>query len=103
MDENGFYRRPLPEGLVPFSSREGRAIFGEARLEGRMEGSACIAEQLHTPADPAFCALGTLVVVLNALATDPARIWQGAWRWFGEEMLDCCRPLDTVKREGITM
>jgi len=99
----GFYRRPLPEGLIPFSSPEGRQVFREALLEGGMEGYFCIAEQLHTQAEPAFCGLGTLVVVLNALAIDPGRLWKGPWRWFGEDMLDCCRPLDTVKREGITM
>lgn len=102
-EESGFYRRPLPEGLISFSSLEGRAIFREALLEGGMEGYFCIAEQLHTQADPAFCGLGTLVVVLNALAIDPGRLWKGPWRWFGEELLDCCRPLDAVKREGITM
>jgi glutathione gamma-glutamylcysteinyltransferase len=68
-----------------------------------MEGYFRIAEQLHTQAEPAFCGLGTLVVVLNALSIDPGRLWKGPWRWFGEELLDCCRPLDTVKREGITM
>ena len=101
--QTGFYRRPLPEGLIPFSSAEGRQVFREALLEGGMEGYFRIAEQLHTQAEPAFCGLGTLVVVLNALSIDPGRLWKGPWRWFGEELLDCCRPLDTVKREGITM
>ncbi len=103
MDDRGFYRRPLPEGLIPFSSSEGRAVFREALLEGGMEGHFSLAEQLHTQAEPAFCGLGTLVVVLNALAIDPGRLWKGPWRWFGEELLDCCRPLDAVKREGVTM
>jgi len=103
LDPGGFYRRPLPEGLIPFSSAEGRQVFREALLEGGMEGYFRIAEQLHTQAEPAFCGLGTLVVVLNALAIDPGRLWKGPWRWFGEELLDCCRPLDAVKREGITM
>jgi glutathione gamma-glutamylcysteinyltransferase len=101
--QTGFYRRPLPQGLIPFSSAEGRQVFREALLEGGMEGYFSIAEQLHTQAEPAFCGLGTLVVVLNALSIDPGRLWKGPWRWFGEELLDCCRPLDTVKREGITM
>lgn len=26
----------------------------------------------------------------------------GPWRWFDENMLDCCEPLDKVKDEGIT-
>lgn len=103
MESTGFYRRPLPEGLIAFSSDEGRQIFREALGEGGMEGYFALAEQLHTQADPAFCGLATLVVVLNALAIDPGRLWRGPWRWYGEELLDCCRPLDAVRREGVTM
>jgi Phytochelatin synthase len=38
------------------------------------------------------------VQVMNALEVDPKRTWKGAWRWFSEDMLDCCRPLEEVKR-----
>ena len=103
MGEASFYRRPLPPDLIALSSAEGREIFKEALAEGGMEGYFPLAEQLHTQADPAFCGLGSLVVVLNALAIDPGRLWRGPWRWFGEEMLDCCSPLDEVRREGITL
>ena len=51
-------------------------------------------------AEPAYCGLGSLVVVLNALRIDPGREWKGPWRWFHEELLDCCKDLDTVKKEG---
>jgi glutathione gamma-glutamylcysteinyltransferase len=98
-----YYRRPLPTSLVPFSSAEGRALFREALQDGTMEGYFPLAEQFHTQAEPAFCGLGALVMVLNALAIDPGRSWKGPWRWYGEELLDCCRPLDVVKREGLTM
>lgn len=37
--------------------------------------------------DPAFCGLGTLVMVLNALAMDPGRVWKGIWRWYHEELV----------------
>jgi hypothetical protein len=30
--------------------------------------------------EPAFCGLGTLTTVLNALAIDPQRAWKGVWR-----------------------
>jgi glutathione gamma-glutamylcysteinyltransferase len=103
MTSAGFYRRPLPHGLVAFASAEGRAIFREALAEGGMEGYFSLAEQFHTQAEPAFCGLGTLVTVLNALAIDPGRIWKGSWRWYAEELLDCCRPLDEVKKTGVTM
>lgn len=98
-----FYRRPLPPALVPFSSAEGRTLFREALAAGTMEGYFPLAEQFHTQAEPAFCGLGTLVMVLNALAIDPGRPWKGPWRWYSEELLDCCRPLEAVKREGLTM
>lgn len=98
-----FYRRPLPEGLVPFASDEGRAVFREALEAGTMEGFFALAEQFHTQAEPAFCGLGSLVVALNALGVDPGRAWKGPWRWFGEEMLDCCVSLEEVRSVGLTL
>jgi len=97
------YRRTLPVGSIPFSSPEGRAIFREALASGTMEGYFALAEQFHTQGEPSFCGLGTLVIILNALAIDPGRIWKGSWRWFSEDMLDCCRPLDEIKNDGITL
>ncbi|MEO5767719.1 MAG: phytochelatin synthase family protein, partial [Polyangia bacterium] len=100
---SSFYRRPLPEGLIAFSSEEGRRLFREALAAGQMEGWFALSEQFHTQADPAFCGLGTLVVVLNALEIDPGRIWKGPWRWYGEDLLDCCVPLERVQEKGITL
>ena len=37
------------------------------------------------------------------LQVDPKRVWKGPWRWYHEEMLDCCIPLDIVKQKGITI
>ncbi|MDO9016719.1 MAG: phytochelatin synthase family protein [Deltaproteobacteria bacterium] len=103
MPDEGFYRRPLPPTLVPFASAEGRALFREALAEGNLEGWFALAEQFHTQADPAFCGLGTLVVALNALGVDPGRLWKGPWRWYSEELLDCCLPLEAVRSAGITL
>ena len=97
------YRRPLPPALVAFAAPEGRALFDAARAEGGMEAFFPLIEQFHTQADPAFCGLGTLVVALNALGVDPGRLWKGPWRWFSEEMLDCCSPLERVRARGITL
>ena len=102
MDADGFYRRILPSSLISFSSPEGRQIFAEALANGGMEGYFAIAEQFHTQSEPAFCGLGTLVVILNALAIDPGRIWKGLWRWYSEEFLDCCQQLSLIKQQGIT-
>ncbi len=98
-----FYRRPLPDGLIPFSSPDGRDLFREALAEGTMDGWFPLAENFHTQAEPAYCALGSLVVVLNALAIDPGRTWKGPWRWYSEELLDCCDPLDVIQQRGMTL
>lgn len=62
-----------------------------------------MAAQFHTQNEPAYCGLGTLTMVLNAFSIDPGRTWKGVWRWYSEELLDCCIPLDLVKKKGITM
>ena len=101
--ESTLYRRSLPENAIAFSSPEGRKVFDEALAAGSMEGYFPLAEQFHTQSEPAYCGLGSLVVALNALAIDPKRLWRGTWRWFGEEMLDCCVPLPEIRRRGIEM
>lgn len=103
MTLQSLYRRPLPDDLVPFASDEGRLLFREALATGHMEGFFALSEQFHTQADPAFCGLGSLVVALNALAIDPGRLWKGPWRWFSEELLDCCQPLERVREKGISL
>jgi glutathione gamma-glutamylcysteinyltransferase len=97
------YRRPLPAAAIPFSSAAGRQIFAEALAAGGMGGYFPLAEQFHTQSDPAFCGLGTLVTALNALGVDPGRPWKGPWRWFSEELLDCCVPLETVQARGLSL
>lgn len=60
-----------------------------------------LCENFRTQDEPAYCGLGTLTTVLNALAIDPGRLWKGVWRWYSEDMLHCCKPLDQVRTEGI--
>lgn len=95
------YRRPLPSEAIAFSSSEGRQLFAEALASGGMQGYFRLAEQFHTQADPAYCGLGSLVVALNSLAIDPGRSWKGPWRWFAEDLLDCCVPLADVRQRGL--
>lgn len=97
------YRRPLPSDAIAFSSSEGRTLFGEALNAGGLNGYFRLAEQFHTQSDPAFCGLGSLVVALNALGIDPGRLWKGPWRWFAEDLLDCCVPLPEVRRRGLDL
>jgi glutathione gamma-glutamylcysteinyltransferase len=95
------YRRPLPPDAIAFSSADGRQVFAEALASGGLTGYFPLAEQFHTQSDPAFCGLGSLVVALNALGIDPGRLWKGPWRWFAEELLDCCVPLSEVRERGL--
>jgi glutathione gamma-glutamylcysteinyltransferase len=97
------YRRPLPTDAVEFSSTAGRQLFAEALAAGGLDGYFRIAEQFHTQAEPEFCGLGSLVVALNALGIDPGRLWKGPWRWFSEELLDCCVSLEQVRQRGLDL
>lgn len=101
--EQTLYRRPLPADAIGFSTVEGRQVFAEALAAGGLDGYFPLAEQFHTQSDPAYCGLGSLVVTLNALAIDPGRLWKGPWRWFGEELLDCCVPLEQVRQRGLDL
>ncbi|TFJ83896.1 hypothetical protein NSK_004993 [Nannochloropsis salina CCMP1776] len=99
-----FYRRQLPTShCVPFNSSEGRRLFQEALMQGGLESYFPLSEQFKTQDDPAFCGLGALTMVLNALAIDPGRTWKGPWRWFDESMLECCEPLEVVRERGICL
>ena len=99
-----YYRRPLPASCVAFSDAAGRALFLEALNAGGAAGYWRLAETFQTQAEPAYCGLAALAMVLNALAVDPApRVWKGPWRWYDETMLDCCVPLPQVAREGIVL
>jgi glutathione gamma-glutamylcysteinyltransferase len=97
------YRRPLPSEAIAFSSLDGRKVFAEALSSGGLDGYFPLAEQFHTQSDPAFCGLGSLVVGLNALGIDPGRLWKGPWRWFSEDLLDCCVPLAEVRKRGLDL
>ena len=101
--EHTFYMRPLPSTLHAFDSEAGRRLFAEALLDGKMASYFRLAQQFHTQSDPAYCGLGSLVCALNALRIDPARLWKGPWRWFSEELLDCCKPLEEVRRLGLSL
>lgn len=96
-----FYRRSLPETCISFSSKQGQEIFKEALASGHLQCYFKLAAQFRTQDEPAYCGLSTLVMVLNSLEIDPGKLWKGCWRWYHEEMLDCCEPLVEVKERGI--
>jgi glutathione gamma-glutamylcysteinyltransferase len=57
----------------------------------------CLVVSRQTQPEPAYCGLTTLVIILNALAVDPRRLWKGPWRWYEEKMLNCCVDLEQVR------
>ncbi|KAG7377766.1 hypothetical protein PHYPSEUDO_011043 [Phytophthora pseudosyringae] len=103
--QSSFHRRHLPQDCIAFSSPEGRKLFTEAinSSSNYMQIYFPLAEQFITQAEPAFCGLATLAMCLNALEIDPGRLWKGPWRWFSEELFDCCTSLSVAKEKGISM
>uniref|UniRef100_A0A7I4Y6Q0 glutathione gamma-glutamylcysteinyltransferase n=1 Tax=Haemonchus contortus TaxID=6289 RepID=A0A7I4Y6Q0_HAECO len=83
--------------------------FAEAHLEENSftRGNANIyfklASQFRTQDEPAYCGPSTLVMVLNALEVDPGQVWKAPWRFYHESMLDCCVPLESIKKNGINL
>lgn len=101
--QSEFYRRALPLSSISFTSDEGKEIFREAMLVGDMNCYFQLASQYRTQDELGFCGLSTLVMVLNTLEVDPKKVWKGPWRWYHENMLDCCIPIAIIEKSGITM
>jgi len=98
-----FYKRPLPATCTAFDSTEGKALFKRAMAEGYMENYFPLAQSFLTQDEPAYCGLATLCMILNALGVDPQQQFKGPWRWYTQSMLDCCRSLSDVAKDGITL
>lgn len=103
MAAKNFYRRSLPSTCVDFASEEGKRLFTESLIEGNANIYFKLASQFRTQDEPAYCGLSTMVMVLNALEVDPGRVWKAPWRFYHESMLDCCVPLENVKKTGINL
>lgn len=101
-EKKTFYRRVLPDVCVAFSSERGKQLFTDALATGYMNCYFTLASQFRTQDEPSYCGLSSLVMVLNALAIDPGKLWKGVFRWYHEDMLDCCTPIDEVKKNGIS-
>lgn len=97
-----FFRRPLPDNLTSFTSVAGKTLFKEALEGGTLANYFDLAGNFTTQTETAYCGLGSLAMVLNALEMDPGRVWKGVWRWYSDDMLECCSPLDEIKAKGIT-
>jgi len=98
-----FHQRVLPSSTcTSFSSPDGRELFDSASRNHGLKSFFCLIEQFSTQSDPAFCAITTLVMVLNTLLVDPRIIWKGVWRWYEDSMLNCCIDMESVKKSGVT-
>ena len=97
----GFHRRELPEPATGLSTAEGKNLFRQALAEDGAEIFFRVSEAFRTQDEPAYCGLGTLVTVLNALEVDPGELWKGTWRWYAESMLGCCVDLAEIQQKGV--
>ncbi|KAI9287837.1 Phytochelatin synthase-domain-containing protein [Umbelopsis sp. AD052] len=100
--QNTFYQRKLPEQLIKISTPNGKQLFREAMDAGQTEGFFPLTGAFASQSSPSYCGPSSLALVLNALNVDPKKIWKGAWRWYSDEMLQCCSPKEQMQKNGIT-
>jgi glutathione gamma-glutamylcysteinyltransferase len=105
IDKPSFHMRPLPETLVKLSSPEGKVLFREALSLGGMEGYFYLAEHFLTQAEPSFCSVSTLAMVLNTInslkAKSESADCEHPVKYFSEVELSC--KLEEVEKNGMTL
>lgn len=112
-----FYCRVLPTDVcTAFTSPEGQDLFRSAVIneddssdfKNGTKSFFDLMAQFHTQTEPAYCGPSTLVMMLNTMGVDPRKVWLGqkksCWRWYEEDMLDCCAmDLEVVREVGICL
>ena len=102
--------RPLPETCVKLSSPEGKILFKEALACGGMEGYFTLAENFITQAEPSYCSVSTLTMVLNSMNSlnsapcgdgHPSSAPQHRASYISEPQLQC--KLEDVEKHGMTL
>ena len=103
--EHQQFRRPLPHTCISFSSEVGKRLLRESLNSGHMNCYFKLAAQLCTQDETTYCGLTSLVIVLNALAVDPMKVWKSPWRWYHENTLVCDSQLSLnfIQRHGMTL
>ena len=97
------YTKKLPDSIIAFSSLESRTLLAQSITDGTAAIYFPLAQQYLTQSEPAYCGIATLCMILNAASIDPLQTWKGVWRWFDQEMLNCCRSLESIQLQGVTM
>jgi glutathione gamma-glutamylcysteinyltransferase len=85
--QESFFKRPLPENLLPFNSPEGRFLFEDAMKKKTLEPYFSLCGNYTHQADVSGCGLSSLTMVLNAFERDPNRVWKFPWRYWSDEMI----------------
>lgn len=98
-----FHTRPLPSSVISFTSEKSQELLYWSLQQKKARIYFQIAQQYITQDEPAYCGIATLCMILNAANIDPQRIWKGVWRWFDQAQLNCCRTLESIAENGITM
>ncbi len=90
--------------LIPFRSVDGQKMLVDVMRSGSCENYMSLSEQFLTQSTPPSCGMATLAMVLNSLRVDPGRVWRNPWRWFTEDTLISCFPLEKSEEAlGLTM
>lgn len=77
-------------------------MFKEALDDGHMENFLPLVGNFTHQSDVAMCGPGSLAIVLNAVEADPGQVWRGIWRWYSDDMLECCETQENMKTKGVT-
>src|SRR5579864_4923881 len=96
-----YYRLPLPHDAIAFSSPDGRRLLGEASAEGAAWTCTSRLPSSSIPSPILRIAVpGRRAQCLGGRARTHV---ESPWRWFAEDLLNCCVPLADVRRRGLDL
>lgn len=96
------YKRKEPTLGINFLSTQSKKMLQDCLKDNTANPFFSLSDQYITQADPAFCGLTNLVMILNTLSIDPKRKWKGIWRWYSEENVKC-NNIENVLDYGMTI
>jgi glutathione gamma-glutamylcysteinyltransferase len=93
----------LPENLVDYRSNESKLRLVRSLTNDTAVPFLSLSSCYNTQSQRSYCGLSTLAIILNAFRIDPSRLLETPQRWYTEDLLHSCRPLELVEKIGITM